>query len=208
MHCFLLFCILDHPILRREIFIKIRLKYNAPVILTFALICTVVLIVSELTGYSFVNEWCVTHRGPLGSLKTWVTMFTYVLGDASVSHFLNNMMLLLLVGPVVEEKYGSKNTLILILSTAFLTAAANMAVLRDGLIGYSGIVFAFIILCSMTSFRRGEIPLTIILVVTLYLGQEIVDGVVSADNVSQTAHIIGGIAGAAFGFYLNGDQNR
>lgn len=185
---------------------KLRIKYNAPVILTFALLCTVILIISELTGYQFTADWFVTHRGPMGSLHTWITMFTYVLGHASVSHFMSNMMLLLLVGPVVEEKYGSKNTLIIILVTAFLTALANMLVTSDGLIGASGVVFAFIILCSMTSFKRGEIPLTMILVVALYLGQEIVAGVISSDNISQMAHIIGGIAGAAFGFFLEGGK--
>lgn len=182
---------------------KLRLKYNAPVILTFALLCAAVLLLSELTGYRLAAQWFVTRRGPLLSLHTWITMFTYVLGHSSVSHFLNNMMLLLLTGPVVEEKYGSKMTLIIIVVTAFLTAAANMLVTTDGLIGCSGIVFAFIILCSMTSFGRGEIPLTMILVVTLYLGQEIINGVVTQDNISQLAHILGGMAGAAFGFFLH-----
>lgn len=185
---------------------KIRLKYNAPVILTFVLLSGAVLAFSELTGYRYTSEWFVTHRGPLTSLQTWLTMFTYVLGHSSVSHFMNNMMLLLLVGPMVEEKYGSKITLIIIVSTAFLTAAANMLITADGLIGASGVVFAFIILSSMTSFSRGEIPLTLILVFALYLGQEIANGILKNDNVSQMAHIVGGIAGAAFGFFLAGTQ--
>lgn len=121
---------------------------------------------------------------------------------------MSNMMLLLLVGPVVEEKYGAKNTLIIIVFTAVLTAWANMAVTNNGLIGCSGVVFAFIILCSMTSFKRGEVPLTMILVVALYLGQEIVAGVISSDNISQMAHVIGGIAGAAFGFFLENGKRR
>lgn len=185
---------------------RFRIKYNAPVILTFAILCTVVLIFSELTGYKFTPTWFVTHRGSLSNPMTYLTMFTYVLGHASLEHFMGNMMLLLLTGPVVEEKYGSKNTLIIILFTAVLTALANMAVTSNGLIGCSGIVFAFIILCSMTSFSRGEIPLTMILVVVFYIGQEIVDGVFVQDNISQMAHIVGGIAGAAFGFFLENGQ--
>lgn len=187
---------------------KIRLKYNSPVILTFALICLAVLIFSELTGYRFTQDFFVTHRGSFSDPMTYVTMFTYVLGHASVGHFLNNMMLLLLVGPAVEEKYGSRNTLIIIVVTALLTALANMAVTTDGLIGCSGIVFAFMILGSMTSFKRGEIPITMILVVCLYLGTEVVSAVTVKDNVSQMAHILGGIAGAAFGFFLNDGTNK
>lgn len=187
---------------------KIRLKYNAPVILTFVLLCAGVLGLSQLLGSSFTATWFVTHRGPLTSLHTWLTMFTYVLGHASLEHFVNNIMLLLLVGPVVEEKYGTKNTIIIIVVTAFLTAAANMLVTSNGLIGCSGVVFAFIILCSMTSFKRGEIPITMILVVIFYLGQEIAAGILTTDNVSQMAHILGGIAGAAFGFFLENGNRR
>ena len=187
---------------------KFRLKYNAPVILTFALLCSAVFLLSLVYGPSFLSDWFVTHRGPLSSIHTWLTMFTYVLGHASLEHFMSNMMLLLLVGPVVEEKYGAKNTLIIIVFTAVLTAWANMAVTNNGLIGCSGVVFAFIILCSMTSFKRGEVPLTMILVVALYLGQEIVAGVISSDNISQMAHVIGGIAGAAFGFFLENGKRR
>ncbi|MBF0579873.1 rhomboid family intramembrane serine protease [Erysipelotrichaceae bacterium RD49] len=180
---------------------RLRLKYNSPVILTFALLCLAVLGFSELTGYKYI-DWFITRRAPLDQIRTYITMVTYVLGHASVSHFMSNMMLLLLTGPVVEERYGSKNTLIIILVTAVLTAWANAAVTTNGLIGCSGIVFAFVILCSMTSFKHGEIPITMILVVVLYLGQEIIAGVISTDNISQMAHIIGGIAGAAFGFFL------
>lgn len=186
---------------------RLRLKYNAPVILTFALLCGGVLVLSELTGYRIAAQWFVTRRGPLMDLHTWITMFTYVLGHSSVSHFMSNMMLLLLTGPVVEERYGSKTTFIIIVVTAFLTAAANMIVTTDGLIGCSGVVFAFIILCSMTSFKRGEIPLTMILVVILYLGQEILTGALQQDNISQMAHILGGISGAAFGYFLAGSSS-
>ena len=44
--------------------------------------------------------------------------------------------------------------------------------------------------------------LTLILVLVLYLGGEIVDGVVLSDNVSQLTHIIGGICGAVMGLNM------
>jgi len=47
--------------------------------------------------------------------------------------------------------------------------------------------------------RDGCIPITLILVLILYLGSEIVDGVMLKDNVSQLTHIIGGVCGAVLG---------
>lgn len=182
----------------------IRIKYNSPVILTFALLCLIVMLLSMAFGEQFLRTWFVTARGPLQDPMTFLRMFTYVLGHTSMEHFISNMMLLLLVGPIVEQRYGSAMTLITILVTAFFTAIANMVTSRNGLIGCSGVVFAMIILCSMTFYRSKTIPLTTVLVLALYLGQEIYSAVVLQDQVSQMGHIIGGITGAAFGYFLEG----
>ena len=67
-------------------------------------------------------------------------------------------------------------------------------------------VFAFIILSSFTGFRNGEIPLTFILVATLFVGQQIYQGIMVSDNISNMAHIVGGIVGGILGYELN--KNR
>ena len=74
------------------------------------------------------------------------------------------------------------------------------------LLGASGIVFMMILLASFTNFRKGEIPLTFILVMIVYLGREVYNAVAaqvtpgSTNNISQFAHIIGGLVGSFFGF--------
>ena len=71
------------------------------------------------------------------------------------------------------------------------------------LCGASGVCFAFILLASFTSFREGEIPLTVILVAVIYLGQQIYEGIVVQDDISNMAHVFGGIVGGIIGFSLN-----
>ncbi len=109
-------------------------------------------------------------------------------------------MLFLLLGPMLEEKYGVRDLLLVIAVTALVTGVVNALIGSAGLLGASGVVFAFIILASMTSFRAGELPLTFILVVVLYLGREILSGLFTRDNISQLAHIVGGLSGGAFGY--------
>lgn len=181
---------------------KLRIKYNAPVVLTFALLSGLVLAASCIFGDGFLSTFFVTYRGSLLDPLTYLRMFTYVLGHASLEHYVGNMMLFLLLGPGIEEKYGTKNTLLIIVITALSTAVINMIFTTSGLIGASGIVFAFIVLSSMTSFQKGEIPLTLILILVLYIGQEIMAGLFTSDNISQSAHIIGGLIGASFGFFF------
>jgi GlpG protein len=45
--------------------------------------------------------------------------------------------------------------------------------------------------------------LTFILVAVIYLGGQVVDGLFVHDNVSQMGHLIGGVVGSLYGFYLN-----
>ena len=70
------------------------------------------------------------------------------------------------------------------------------------LMGASGIVFMMIAMSSLSGMRDGCIPLTLILVLVLYIGGEVVRGVTLSDNVSQLTHIIGGVCGAFLGLSM------
>ena len=71
------------------------------------------------------------------------------------------------------------------------------------LCGASGVVFAFILLTSFTSFKNGEIPLTFILVAIVFLGQQVYEGVFLNDNISNLSHVVGGVIGSVVGYKLN-----
>ena len=88
-------------------------------------------------------------------------------------------MIILLIGPMLEEKYGSRCLLSMILLTAFVTGVVNVIFFNTALLGASGIVFMMILLSSFASHKEGGIPLTLILVTVLYIGQEVVQGLVS-----------------------------
>lgn len=179
---------------------KWKLKYNSPVTLTFALLCAVTLALNALTGGASNALLFIVRRGSLASPLTYLRLFTHVLGHVSLDHYVSNMMLFLLLGPMLEEKYGSGDLALVIAITAFVTGAVHCLISPAGLLGASGVVFAFIILASMTSFRAGEIPLTLVLVVILYIGREVAAGLFNQDNVSQLAHIVGGLSGALCGY--------
>lgn len=181
---------------------KPRIRYNSPVVLTFALLCVAILIVNQITGGASNNFLFITRRDNILSPLTWLRLFTHVLGHASWSHLVGNMMLFLVLGPTLEEKHGSVNILIVMTSTAFITGVVNTIISSNGLLGASGIVFAFIILASMTSFNQGEIPLTFVLVVVLYIGNEVINGLFTRDSISQMAHIVGGLCGGMFGYLV------
>ncbi len=180
-----------------------RIRYNSPVVLTFALLSLLTLPLARLTGGWTTARLFSVYRCSLLDPLAYVRFFGHVLGHAGLSHYLNNMLLLLLVGPALEEKYGGRTLLGCIAATALATGLVEFLFFPgSALLGASGVVFMMIVLSSFTATERGAVPLTLILVAALYLGGEVVAGLTSADNVSQLAHIVGGACGAGFGFAL------
>ena len=176
---------------------KIRLSFNSPVILGFTIICFIVLILDKLTGSASTRTFFSVYRSSLASPFTYIRFFGHVFGHASWDHFFGNIMMLLVVGPLLEEKYGSANILFVILTTALVTGVINFIFFPHvQLLGASGVVFAFILLASLTSIEEGKIPLTFILVALIYIGQQVYDGIFIRDNVSNLTHILGGIVGS------------
>lgn len=182
---------------------KLRIQYNSPVVLSFALLSLAALLLGQLTGGWTTRALFCVYRAPLTDLLTYVRMVGHVLGHAGYAHYMGNMTLLLVVGPPLEEKYGSGRLLGCILFTALVSGLVQFIFFPGtALLGASGIVFMMIVLSSLAGMREGAIPLTLILVVLIYLGGEIVDAVTVRDNVSQLTHIVGGLCGAGLGYAM------
>jgi GlpG protein len=183
---------------------KKGISFNSPVILTFSALCFLALILNIFSGGRSNMYIFSVYRSSFTDLLTYVRFFGHVLGHADWNHLLGNLMMILVVGPLLEEKYGSKCILFVILITALVTGLVHF-VFSPGvmLLGASGVVFAFILLASLTSFEDGMIPMTFILVAVLYIGQQVYNGLVITDNISNLTHIVGGIVGAVCGFALN-----
>ena len=180
-----------------------KFQYNSPVILTMTLISAIALLLNFITrGWTNKYIFSVYASGWTNPM-TYLRLFTHVLGHADYSHFLGNFMYILLLGPIMEEKYGSKLLLKMIALTAVVTGLLQIIVFKGALLGASGIVFMLILLSSFANYKKGSIPITLILVAILYLSGQIINAVIHPnDGISQMAHIVGGICGTAFGWTL------
>ena len=80
---------------------KRRITFNSPVVLTFVVVSLVVMVLNYLTaGYS--NKLLfMTYHSPLSSPMTFIRFFTHVFGHAGWSHYIGNMMYMLLLGPIL-----------------------------------------------------------------------------------------------------------
>jgi len=179
-----------------------RIRYNAPFTLTFALACVAVLAANQYLDHTLIQKWFTV--GGQGSFHgsdpvSYLRLISYPIGHADWDHLYGNLMFIVLLGPILEEKYQTPTLLVMALITALVTGIVNVVFFPTGLVGASGIVLLFVLLVSFTNIKAGEIPLTFVAVLGLYLGKEVLDAFKN-DNISHFAHIVGGVSGSIFGF--------
>lgn len=157
---------------------------------------------------TFTHGWTMGHLFSIpgsASLTDWSTyprLFLHVLGHGSSEHLFSNLIVLLLVGPMLEEMYGPAFIAGLTAVTALLTGLVMTLFFSGNLLGASSVVFALIILSSFANAKSGTIPLTFVLISLIFLGGEVLRALRGTDNIAQFAHILGGLLGGAAGFLM------
>ena len=177
---------------------RFSIYFNAPITLGFVAFCVIAYGLSYLTADLSTVMVFSTYGSSLLNPMTYVRLICHVFGHNSFNHLASNMMYILLLGPMLEEKYHDR-LITVIVTTALVTGIVHNIIQPDiMLLGASGVVFAFILLASITGKENG-IPITLILAAAIWIGQEIYNGMTEADNISQITHIIGGLSGTVLG---------
>ncbi|MBQ7613293.1 MAG: rhomboid family intramembrane serine protease [Spirochaetaceae bacterium] len=181
-----------------------KLKYNAPVTLTFALICVIILLLKYLFFPEIVSQYFMVPAHAHFDIKNpfaYPYLVSHVFGHSDWNHLLSNMSFILLLGPILEENYGSFMIAIMMFTTALVTGVLNVCFSVQPLIGSSGIAFTMILLSSFTNTTRNEIPLSFIVILLLFLLKDIIQ-IFETDNIAHFAHLVGGISGSLFGYFM------
>ena len=185
---------------------RLTIDINAPVIIWMTAISFGVLII-DLLSNGFMVRTFAAHTTSIADPMQYIRLFSHVLVHLDISHFVANFMMILAIGPMVEEKYGSRNLCFFIIITAFIAGLAYVLLFPGrSVVGASGIVFMLILLASFTSIKQGTLPITVPLVAILYLGNEIMLGLFTVDNISRLSHIIGGLCGAVAGVLFHKEK--
>ena len=96
-----------------------KIRYNAPVTLTFALISAFLLLADQLLRLNIIPAlFIVPGRGGFSASDplSYIRLFTHIAGHVSWPHLLGNFSLILLLGPILEEKHGGSSLFIMIMN--------------------------------------------------------------------------------------------
>lgn len=174
-------------------------KYNSVVTLTMFFITMCVVTINYLTKGKANQYVFSTERESLLNPLTYIRLFTHILGHRDWQHFSNNYLKILILGPLIEEKYGSINLLIMILFTALIIGIVNAIIGNARIKGASGITFMLIVLSAFVNITDNQIPFTLVLVIIFYVLDEIKD-LKKDDHIAHFGHLTGAVCGIVFGF--------
>ena len=178
-----------------------KFDYNAPVILTYFFICLIILIIDKLCKGKFSATFFTTYKNDsLLNPLTYFKLISHSLGHADWDHLYSNFIKILLIGPLIEEKYGSINLLIAMILTSLIIGIVNKVFGKGGILGASGVAYMLILLSSFVNMENGKIPITLTLIILFFVVDEVIKLFRrKKDGVSHLGHITGAICGVVFG---------
>ena len=182
---------------------NIKFDYNSKVIITYLLISLGAWFLNALTRGKTNKLFFSCYRSsPLNPL-TYIRLFTHSIGHIDFDHFVGNFLYILLVGPMIEEKYGSINLLIMLLLTSLVIGLFNIIFDNKCVLGASGNVYMLIVLSSFVNISEGKIPLTVVLILIFYVIGEMKKSLLEKKSkVYHDGHLIGALCGIIFGILL------
>ena len=184
-----------------------KFQYNATVILSFFFFFLIILIIDKIMRGKFSTMFFSSGRNDfLLNPLTYFKLVSHSLGHSNWDHLYSNFLKILLIGPLIEEKYGSYQLLIMMIITSLIIGIINRLFSKNRILGASGIAYMLIVLCSFVNIEDGKIPLTLVLILLFFVVDEIINLLRrKKDGVSHLGHVTGAICGLILGIlYVTG----
>ncbi len=182
---------------------EFKIKYDSQVVLTFVLLCFGATFLGLYYGSEFMYTYFETYRADLWQPVTYLRFITYIFGHDSWDMLFENSLYLLLLGPMLEKRYGSQVMVVMIAVTAISTSLLNFIFFPGAVLyGSNGIVLAFIILTAISGLTEGYFPVSLALIAIVFFRQEILQNVIRVENMANVAPIIGCILGVGVAFAM------
>lgn len=182
---------------------NIKFDYNSPVIITYLIVSLGAWLLNCITRGKSNKLLFTSYRSSPFNPLTYIRLFTHSIGHMDLTHLIHNFLFILLIGPMIEEKYGSINLLVMLLITSLVIGLFNTIFSNYSITGASGNVYMLIVLSSFSNISEGKIPITLILILIFYIISEFKSAVFEGNKKTyHTGHLLGALCGLAFGFYF------
>ena len=187
--------------------LKLKFQYDSPVMLTFAFITLIIFILDTFVFKGKLKDvWLITPTAAGGQfpfafsdLRSILRLFIHVFGYTESPVLVCNLIFILLLGPQMEDRYGSVIIGIMIFVSALFSGVLNACFCTNAVSGAEPVVFMLILLWTMMQLSRSKISASAIAVIALFITMLVFrknpNGVVGVAVVAA-----GGLCGSLFAF--------
>lgn len=200
---------------KKKFKLNLKVSYDAPVTLTFVIVSVVFFLLNSFVIKNGALEKILasptTQAGALPFIVkqpvSYLRLLLYIFGAGQAAGvmggtsagavLITNLILIMLLGPAMEERYGSVIIGIMIFVSALFSGVLNACFCAESLVGAVPLVCMMIFLNAFMSFSKKTFPLSFAAVVVLFVFLEIFSG---AGAVKIIICIAGGLCGSLFAF--------
>ena len=189
---------------------KLGIEYNAPVSLTFSILCLVAFllekfllekIVPDLNLFTSLSkqgsEFAFVASNPIH----YIRLITYVFGALDWNQLFLSLILILLLGPTLEINYGGKLLFVMMLISSFVSGVISACFSAVTLSGSSSVIFMMIILSGYSAIEKKKMPLSLVFVFVFFFAKETMKTLAEMSCFYPVLiSLIGGFLGCVFGF--------
>ena len=195
---------------KKKFNLNVKVAYDAPVTLTFVIVCAFIFLLNiflakngKAGGLEKIFASPTNQAGVLPFIPSapisYVRLLFYIFGAAvgGASVLFTNLILIMLLGPAMEERYGSTIIGIMIFVSALFSGVLNACFSSDSLIGAVPVVCMMIFLNAFMSFSKKKFPLSFAAVMVFFVLLQIFEG---EGAIRIIICIAGGLCGSLFAF--------
>ena len=161
---------------------SLKVVFDSPVVLVFSVVSAAVFVADLILKLNVSEKIFECHGAksvPAFDFKSaldYVKLVIYPLGGTNSTSFFLNTGFILLLGPVLEERYGSVMLALMIFITSLVGGVLTACVSTFGISGCGGIVFMMIILSVLSVFIKKQLPVSWVFIFALYLAFSLFSG--------------------------------
>ena len=187
--------------------LKLKFHYDSPVMLSFALITLIIFVLDACALKGKLKDmWLLAPTAAGGQFPfsfsdfpSILRLFIHVFGYSQSEVLICNLIFILLLGPQMEERYGSVIIGIMIFVSSLFSGVLNACFCKNAVCGAEPVVFMLILLWTMMQLSRSKISASAIAVIALFIAM-----LVSRKNpnglVGVSVIVAGGLCGSLFAF--------
>ncbi len=165
---------------KKKLNINLKISYDAPVTLTFVIVCVILFLLNTyVIKNGAVGKVLASPTSTSGSFPfivsqplSYLRLFLYIFGSDNILFLFSNLYLIMLLGPAMEERYGSVIIGIMIFVSALFSGVLNACFSSKSLIGALPVASMILFLNVFNSFLKKKLPLSFVLIIALFVSLE------------------------------------